>query len=264
MARRGQARGPVPYPTLRTSEAVFHIGGMWCKFVRLADRARAHQGERHRSGRSHVRERHPEKCATAAIRASRAHRGTGGVARLPGHGVHRQQRAGRRAERRDLLLRVGIAAFLSMNVMMFSLVLYASYFEPITSSFGPLHSLLLMALATPSVFYCAAPVFADRWAGRARRCPAHGVAARHGILMAYGYSAVQAFRGDSRVYFDTACAIVTLVAHRQRHRTRRQGARDAGAYLIAPPDAPVRRAWCRTDTTLRLRGGARGGFDLPG
>src|SRR5450631_753950 len=32
-----------------------------------------------------------------------------------------------------------------------------------------------------------------------------------GILMAYGYSAIQAFRGDNRVYFDTACAIVTLV-----------------------------------------------------
>ena len=33
------------------------------------------------------------------------------------------------AERKDLLLRTGIAAFLSMNVMMFSLVVYASYFE---------------------------------------------------------------------------------------------------------------------------------------
>ena len=32
-----------------------------------------------------------------------------------------------------------------------------------------------------------------------------------GILMAYGYSAAQAFRGGTHVYFDTACAIVTLV-----------------------------------------------------
>ena len=38
------------------------------------------------------------------------------------------------AERKDLLLRTGIAAFLSMNAMMFSLVVYASYFERITGS----------------------------------------------------------------------------------------------------------------------------------
>ena len=69
-----------------------------------------------------------------------------------------------------------------------------------------------MALATPAVFYCAAPVLRIAWAG-AR----HGVLRMEtllalGILTAYGYSVAL---GDSRaarhVYFDTACAIVTLV-----------------------------------------------------
>ncbi len=32
-----------------------------------------------------------------------------------------------------------------------------------------------------------------------------------GILAAYGFSIVQAFRGDRHIYFDTACVIVTLV-----------------------------------------------------
>jgi cation transport ATPase len=98
-----------------------------------------------------------------------------------------------------------------MNVMMFSLVVYASYFEPITSSFGRYIPFLLMALATPSVFYCAAPVLRIAWAGaRAGVLRMESLLAM-GILMAYGYSAVQTFRGDNRVYFDTACAIVTLV-----------------------------------------------------
>jgi cation transport ATPase len=115
------------------------------------------------------------------------------------------------AERKDLLLRVGIAAFLSMNVMTFSLVVYASYFEPITAGFGRYIPFLLMALATPSVFYCAAPILRIAWAGtRAGRLRMESLLAM-GILLAYGYSVVQTFRGDNRVYFDTACAIVTLV-----------------------------------------------------
>ncbi|MEO8371050.1 MAG: cation-translocating P-type ATPase [Candidatus Solibacter sp.] len=114
------------------------------------------------------------------------------------------------AERKDLLLRTGIAAFLSMNVMMFSLVVYASYFEPITGA-GRYVPLLLMALATPSVFYCAAPVLRIAWAGARAATVRMETLLAMGILMAYGYSAVQAIRGDNRVYFDTACAIVTLV-----------------------------------------------------
>jgi heavy metal translocating P-type ATPase len=115
------------------------------------------------------------------------------------------------AERKDLLLRTGIAAFLSMNVMTFSLVVYAGYFEPITASYSRYIPFLLMALATPSVFYCAFPVLRIAWAGaRAGRLRMESLLAM-GILMAYGYSAVEAFHGGHRVYFDTACAIVTLV-----------------------------------------------------
>ena len=58
-----------------------------------------------------------------------------------------------------------------MNVMTFSLVVYASYFETITASFGRYIPFVLMALATPSVFYCAAPILRIAWAGaRAAQC----------------------------------------------------------------------------------------------
>jgi heavy metal translocating P-type ATPase len=114
-------------------------------------------------------------------------------------------------ERRDLLLRVGVAAFLSMNVMMFSLVVYAGYFERITASFGRYIPFLLMALATPSVFYCAAPILRIAWAGARTGVLRMETLLAMGILMAYGYSAAEAFAGGQHVYFDTACAIVTLV-----------------------------------------------------
>ncbi|HUB83894.1 MAG TPA: cation-translocating P-type ATPase [Bryobacteraceae bacterium] len=114
------------------------------------------------------------------------------------------------AERKDLLLRTGLAAFLSMNAMFFSLVVYASYFEKITG-FGRYIPFVLMAIATPSVFYCAAPILRIAWAGMRMGVLRMESLLAMGILSAYGYSVALAFGGSTHVYFDTACAIVTLV-----------------------------------------------------
>jgi len=114
------------------------------------------------------------------------------------------------AERKSLLLRTGIAAFLSMNAMMFSLVVYASYFEAI-NGFGRYIPFVLMAIATPSVFYCAAPILRIAWTGARMGVLRMESLLAMGILTAYGYSVALAFSGSTHVYFDTACAIVTLV-----------------------------------------------------
>ncbi|SPE30006.1 Heavy metal translocating P-type ATPase [Candidatus Sulfopaludibacter sp. SbA3] len=134
------------------------------------------------------------------------------------------------SERKDLLLRLGIAAFLSMNVMMFSLVVYTSYFQKIGTSFAHYIPFLLMVLATPSVFYCAAPIL--RIAANGLRL---GVLRMEsllamGILMAYGYSVVLTFSGNDHVYFDTACAIVTLVL---TGKTIERAAKEKTARAIA-------------------------------
>ncbi|MGO9261543.1 MAG: heavy metal translocating P-type ATPase [Bryobacteraceae bacterium] len=114
-------------------------------------------------------------------------------------------------ERKDLLLRVGIAAFLWMNVMAFSLVLYAGYFQQVTASFRYYVPFVLLGLATPAVFYCAAPVLRIAWQGARMGALRMETLLAMGILMAYGYSAARTFAGNPHVYFDTACAIVALV-----------------------------------------------------
>ena len=208
-AAQPTAQAPVP-PDAETSEAVFHIGGMWCascgwliEHALTRVRGIAAAEVMFTSDLLKVRycprfvpqERIVERVASLGYRAQEY---TGSSAPAD-------------AERKDLLLRTGIAAFLSMNVMMFSLVVYAGYFEPITASYGRYIPFLLMALATPSVFYCAAPILRIAWAGaRAGVLRMESLLAM-GILMAYGYSAVETFHGGHRVYFDTACAIVTLV-----------------------------------------------------
>jgi copper chaperone CopZ len=114
-------------PEAETREAVFHIGGMWCtscawliehsltalRGIAAAEVMFASDLLKVRYCPQYVpRDRIVERVSSLGYRAAEY---TGSTAPAD-------------AERKDLLLRVGIAAFLSMNVMMFSLVVYASYF----------------------------------------------------------------------------------------------------------------------------------------
>ncbi|MBS1791452.1 MAG: heavy metal translocating P-type ATPase [Acidobacteria bacterium] len=114
------------------------------------------------------------------------------------------------AERRDLLLRLGIAGFLYLNIMTLSMALYVGYFEQIAESVRRFLPFVLMALATPIIFYSAMPILKPAWLGLRNRVIRMETLLGLGILTAYVYSAVQAFLGG-HVYFDTASAIVTLV-----------------------------------------------------
>jgi heavy metal translocating P-type ATPase len=115
------------------------------------------------------------------------------------------------AERRDLLLRLGLAAFLWANIMSLSLAIYARYFEPIAGSEQRYLPYVLLALATPSVFYCGWPILRLAWRGLVNRAIRMEVLLALGISAAYGYSLVQAVRGDKHLYFDTVSVIVMLV-----------------------------------------------------
>ena len=227
ISNRPRATSPVP-ETAETREAVFHLSGLWCAscgwliehaLTRLAGVVSAEV--LFASDLLKVRyapqylpcERICERVASLGYRAE-TYTGPGG-------------RSG--AERQDLLLRTGIAAFLSMNAMMFSLVVYASYFEKI-SNFGRYIPFVLMAVATPSVFYCGAPILRIAWAGIRERALRMETLLAMGILAAYGYSVVQAFAGNLHVYFDTACAIVTLVL---TGKLIERGAKDRTARAIA-------------------------------
>ena len=78
-----------------------------------------------RSGQSEVLSPVP-----AAGRNCGAHR----TARLSGFGVQREKSRLQGPTRHDLLLRLGVAAFLWANIMAFSVILYVGYFEQIAQS----------------------------------------------------------------------------------------------------------------------------------
>jgi heavy metal translocating P-type ATPase len=201
-----------PAPILEsaeTRETVYHVGGMWCTscgwlIEHALMRTRGVRAAEVLFASDLLRVRYcPQYLPPDRI-----------VERVQSLGYRASEYSGPStaadAERKSLLLRTGIAAFLSMNAMMFSLVVYASYFEAI-SGFGRYIPFVLMAIATPSVFYCAAPILRIAWTGMRMGVLRMESLLAMGILAAYGYSVVLAFSGSTRVYFDTACAIVTLV-----------------------------------------------------
>ena len=116
-----------------------------------------------------------------------------------------------RKEWQSMLLRLGIAFAMWMNVMLFSLVVYASFFEGIAEGARRVVPFILMGLALPAVTYSAWPIHRLAWYGLKHGRLRLEALISTGVAAAFGYSVVQAFLGGRHYYFDTACAIVTLM-----------------------------------------------------
>ena len=145
----------------------------------------------------------------------------------------------------DLLLRLGLAGAMWMNVMLFSLVIYASYWEHIADGARRGVPFILMALAAPAVAYSAWPIHRLAWFGLRHGRLRMEALISTGVLAAFGYSAAQAFLGGRHYYFDTACALVTLVL---AGKALERGAKDRSARAVAmlhrllPRKARIREA----------------------
>ncbi len=118
--------------------------------------------------------------------------------------------AAQRRETRDLLVRLGTAGFLSSQLMVTSIALYAGYFQGI--DLGTRHVLewVGLGLTLPVYFYAGAPFLRNTWAGLSHRRFNMDALIALGAGAALGYSAWQMVHGGE-VYFDTAAMIVTLV-----------------------------------------------------
>jgi heavy metal translocating P-type ATPase len=140
------------------------------------------------------------------------------------------EQEGDRREWQDMLLRLGIAGGMWMNVMLFSLVIYASYWEGIAGWAQRVVPLILMVLALPAVLYSAWPIHRIAWFGLKAGHLRMEALISTGVLAAFVYSSAEAFLGGRHFYFDTACAIVTLVL---TGKALERNAKDRSARAIA-------------------------------
>lgn len=146
-----------------------------------------------------------------------------------------------RQERRDLLVRFGTAAFLSMQLMACSVALYAGYFQGMDPWMKRHLQLLSLLLTTPVILYSGWPFLVGAVRAVRNRAPNMDLLVSIGALSAYVYS-LGAFAGGGEVYFESGAMIVTVLL---AGRLLERGASDravAGAerLLTLAPERAVR------------------------
>jgi Cu2+-exporting ATPase len=151
------------------------------------------------------------------------------------------QAGARRAEVKDLLVRLGTAFFLASQLMIYSAALYAGYFQGIEPGMRRLMEWIALGLTLPVFFYSGAPFLRAAWTGlRHGRFNMDSLVAL-GSGAALAFSVAQMARGGE-VYFDTAAMIVTLILLGRYLETAAKGkASEAVARLsrLAPREARV-------------------------
>ena len=113
-------------------------------------------------------------------------------------------------EQKTLLIRFGTAAFLSMQLMGFSLALYGAYFHGIDMGMRQLLQYISAVLATPVVFYSGWPFLTGAWRSLKNRTVGMDVLISLGVCTAYIYSIISLV-GGGEIYFDTCAMIITLI-----------------------------------------------------
>ena len=142
-----------------------------------------------------------------------------------------------------LLIRLGVGGFLSMNIMMFSLLLYAGAFSGVDAWLSPGSICVLWLLATPAVIILGGPYLRETLArGAAGAADLLGArrARRRRRLRLFRFR--HASKAATHVYFDTATMVLmlfTLGRYLEAAGRAARGARPRAA-------ARRRRARCAT------------------
>jgi P-type Cu2+ transporter len=109
-----------------------------------------------------------------------------------------------------LLIRFGVGAFLSMNIMLFSLLLYSGAFTGADARLLPSIDVLLGILATPAVIILGGPYLRETWHyGLQGRLTSSALIVL-GVGAAYAYSVIAVIERSAHVYFDTATMVLML------------------------------------------------------
>ena len=164
-------------------------------------------------------------CDQCGLPYSRSEKGRGGVTQLKGgiefhfccygcsftHSLTGEKGEGGVASM--FLLRLGFSAFLSMNIMILSWVLYAGKggWLGIEGDVIPAMNKLLFVLSTPIMVLVGYPFFKNAIVEIRRLRLSMDSLIALGSLAAYGFSTYEVFTGGSALYFDTGTMVIVLV-----------------------------------------------------
>jgi Cu2+-exporting ATPase len=142
---------------------------------------------------------------------------------------------------RDLLLRLGVAAFAASNIMLIYVALYAGWFGGMDARFVTLFQWASLVLATPIALWCAVPFFSGAIQGL-----------RHGVLhmdlpialavaVLYGHGVFTTFWGGHAYLDSLGMLVALLLAGRMLEGRSRRRAAEAAVSLAATVPATARR-----------------------
>jgi Cu2+-exporting ATPase len=167
------------------------------------------------------------------------------------------------------LVRLGVGSFLSMNIMLFSLLVYSGAFTGADRSVLPTIHLLLWGLATPAVLILGQPFLREAWSQARRGRLTSSALIVLGSLAAYAYSTLAVFQRGGHLYFDTASMVLMLftLGRYLEAAGRARASRDLAPLLAAESELatvleggqeqrrPVREV--RAGMLIRVRPGER-------
>ena len=167
------------------------------------------------------------------------------------------------------LVRLGAGSFLSMNIMLFSLLVYSGAFTGADRRVLPTIQLLLWGLATPAVLILGQPFLRETWSQARRGRLTSSALIVLGSLAAYAYSTLAVFQRGGHLYFDTASMVLMLftLGRYLEAAGRARASRDLAPLLAAESELatvleggqeqrrPVREV--RAGMLIRVRPGER-------
>jgi Cu2+-exporting ATPase len=133
-----------------------------------------------------------------------------GLGYVPRPFTQDEARSMQEQEGRLLLIRFVTAAFLSMQLMGYSIALYGGYFSGMDQESRQLMQYFAALVTTPVVFFSGAPFLKGGWRSVRNMSPNMDLLIALGVLTAYLYSLGALFLGGE-VYFETSAMIVTLI-----------------------------------------------------
>lgn len=113
-------------------------------------------------------------------------------------------------EKKAHFYRLGAGAFFTMQVMIYSVALYAGYFEGIEENLKIIFKIIAMILTLPVILYSGLPFLKNSINSIKYRVLNMDVLVVLGAYSAFLYSIYQIFAGGE-IYFDTTCMIITLI-----------------------------------------------------
>jgi Cu2+-exporting ATPase len=148
---------------------------------------------------------------------------------------------------RDLLIRLGVAVFCAMNIMMLSVPLYLGWITDLEPRYEALFRWASLLLATPVALWCAEPFFSGAIQGLRNRVLHMDLPIAIAITVLYGHGLIATFVGADTYLDSLAMLVALLLAGRMLEGRSRRRAAEAALSLAASVPATVRR---RTETGI--------------